>query len=131
MWVFVKYLMVGAVNTIAGFAVIVFCLEIIRLPPVAANAIGFAAGLVLSFLLNRSFAFRSSVPIGSGLIRFAMVAGAGYLLNLASLLVSERILHFGTYPSQIVGVATYVLVVFFASRGLVFSKAAANRGAQS
>jgi putative flippase GtrA len=29
MWVFAKYLMVGAVNTIAGSAVIVFCLEIL------------------------------------------------------------------------------------------------------
>lgn len=131
MWVFVKYLMVGAVNTIAGFAVIVFCLEFLDLGPVAANAIGFAAGIVLSFLLNRSFAFRSSVPIASGLARFAAVAGAGYLLNLAVLLAGPRVLQLGTYPAQILGVSTYVLVVFFASRGLVFRQSAANKGARS
>jgi putative flippase GtrA len=131
MWVFVKYLMVGAINTIAGFAVIVFCLEILGLQPVPANAIGFVVGLVISFLLNRSFSFRSSVPITTGLLSFAVVAGAGYLVNLAALLAGEKILHLGTYPSQILGVSTYVLVVFFASRKLVFRDSASNRGAQS
>jgi putative flippase GtrA len=131
MWVFLKYLMVGAVNTVAGFAIIVFCLEILRFQPVAANAIGFAAGLVISFLLNRSFSFRSSVPIGSGLTRFAAVAAAGYLVNLIALLIGENVLHLGTYPSQILGVSTYILVVFFASRKLVFGDSATDSRAPS
>jgi putative flippase GtrA len=131
MWVFLKYLMVGAVNTIAGFAVIIICLEIFHLQPVPSNAVGFAAGLVISFLLNRSFSFRSSVAIGAGLARFAAVAAAGYLLNLAALLTGEEVLHLGTYPSQILGVVTYVLVVFFASRKLVFGDSAPNSRARS
>jgi putative flippase GtrA len=131
MWVFLKYLMVGAVNTVAGFAIIVFCLEILHFQPVAANAIGFAAGLVISFLLNRSFSFRSSVPIGSGLTRFAAVAAAGYLVNLIALLIGENVLHLGTYPSQILGVSTYILVVFFASRKLVFGDSATDSRAPS
>lgn len=131
MWVFLKYLMVGAVNTVAGFAIIVLCLEILHLQPVPSNAIGFAAGLVISFLLNRSFSFRSSVPIGPGLARFVAVAAAGYLLNLIALLAGEEVLHVGTYPSQILGVVTYVLVVFFASRKLVFGDSAPNSGARS
>ena len=131
MWVFLKYLMVGAVNTVAGFAVIVLCLEILHFRPVAANAIGFAAGLVISFLLNRSLSFHSSVPIGPGLARFAAVAAAGYLLNLIVLLAGEEVLHLGTYPSQILGVFTYVLVVFFASRKLVYGDSARDSGARS
>lgn len=131
MWVFLKYLMVGAINTVAGFAVIVLCLETLNFRPVAANAIGFAFGLVISFLLNRSFSFRSSVPIGTGLAKFAAVAAGGYLLNLAALLAGEKILHLGTYPSQILAVSTYVLVVFFASRRLVFYDSTSNSGAQS
>ena len=131
MWVFLKYLMVGVVNTVAGFAVIILCLEIFHLQPVPSNAVGFAAGLVISFLLNRSFSFRSSVPIGAGLARFAAVATAGYILNLAALLTGEEVLHLGTYPSQILGVSTYVLVVFFASRKLVFDDSAPNGGARS
>lgn len=131
MWVFVKYLMVGAVNTIAGFAVIVFCLEILDLPSVAANAVGFSAGLIISFLLNRSFSFRSNVPIATGLPAFAAVAAVGYLFNLAALLAGQTILHLGTYPSQILGVTTYVLVVFFASKKLVFRDSASNTKVQS
>jgi putative flippase GtrA len=131
MWVFVKYLMVGMVNTVAGFAVIVFCLEVIGLNPVASNATGFAAGLIISFLLNRSFSFRSSVPVATGLLSFTAVAAVGYLLNLAALLAGQNILHLGTYPSQILAVATYVLVVFFASKKLVFRDSASNGRAPS
>ena len=126
MWEFVKYLLVGAVNTIAGFAVIVFCLEVLEFRPVPANAIGFAVGLTISFLLNRSFSFRSSVPIVPGLLAFAAVAALGYLLNLAALIAGHRFLHLGVYPSQVLGVATYVFVVFFASKKLVFRDAASN-----
>src|SRR5690242_10801518 len=99
MWVFVKYLMVGAVNTIAGFAVIIFSLEILDLKPVPANALGFATGLFISFLLNRSFSFRSAVPIVPGLLAFAGVSLVGYVLNLAVLLAAQEVLHLGTYPS--------------------------------
>ena len=124
MWVFVKYLMVGVINTLAGFVVIVFCLEILDLRPVPANAMGFVVGLFTSFLLNRSFSFRSSVPLASGLLSFAVVSLVGYLFNLAALLAAQRILHLGTYPSQIVGISTYVIVVFFASKKLVFRDSA-------
>ena len=130
-WVFIKYLMVGAVNTVVGFGIIIFCIEVLGLHPVAANATGFSVGAVVSFLLNRSFSFRSKVPIATGLPSFVAVVIAGYLLNLAALLVGQEMLHLGIYPSQILGVSTYVVAVYFASKSLVFRDSAPSKRARS
>jgi putative flippase GtrA len=131
MWMFVKYLMVGVVNTIVGFGIIIFCIEVLDLHPVVANAIGFLIGSAVSFVLNRSFSFRSKVSIATGLPSFVAVVIAGYLLNLAALLAAQKILRLGVYPSQILGVSTYVLAVFFASKWLVFRDAASDKRVQS
>jgi putative flippase GtrA len=129
MWMFVKYLMVGVVNTIVGFGIIIFCIEILDLHPVVANAAGFSVGSVVSYVLNRSISFRSKVSITTGLPSFVAVVIAGYLLNLAVLLASQKILRLGVYPSQVLGVSTYVLAVFFASKWLVFRDAASDKRA--
>ena len=122
MWMFVKYLMVGAVNTIAGFAVIVFCLEILDLQPVPANAIGFAVGLVISFLLNGLFrsAARSRSSFGIAVLRGSGGRPAICSISPPCWRAEKKFCIWEPTHHRSWESSTYVLAVFFASKKLVF-----------
>ncbi len=119
---FLRYLLVGCFNTAFGFAIIVFCYSVIGLPLVISNFIGYALGLVSSYLLNRSFTFRGQIALHRGIFRFALVVAAGYWVNLLVLLSLFHILHAGPYISQAFGMASYLVSVFIASKLFVFGK---------
>ena len=59
-----RFALVGCANTLFGFAVIMAVGWLLQLGDVAANAIGYGCGLVLSFVLNRRtpFATRGVPP---------------------------------------------------------------------
>jgi putative flippase GtrA len=61
----IRYGLVGLVNTAVCLSAIFVSMHVIGLPYALANAIGYALGLIASFLLNRRFTFRSSRRIFS------------------------------------------------------------------
>ncbi|TIT29602.1 MAG: GtrA family protein [Mesorhizobium sp.] len=107
-----RYVLVGGVNTFVGLSVIVFCIGWVAMPPIAANAFGYAAGLFVSFLLNRCFIFRSNVPIASVAGRFFIIMLIAYCVNVFVLFSATAWLGFGDYIAQILGVASYLIAAF-------------------
>ena len=129
--VFLRYVLVGCANTLIGLSVIFLCMAL-GLSPVPANAIGYAVGLLVSYLLNRRFTFRSRVPLGSGAVRYAAVVACAYALNLAVLLIAIHMLAINAYIAQTLGVGIYFIAVFVGSSLFVFTDAKAdNTGDQS
>ena len=57
-----RYLGVGTLNTLVGFAVI-FLLMWLGASPVAANVAGYAVGFLLGFVLTKKLVFRSKRPL--------------------------------------------------------------------
>ncbi len=78
---FVKYLCVGVLNTLVTLAVIFICKSVLGLNPLLSNWIGYIAGVINSFLWNRSWVFRSKGKMGGDAVRFLVGFGVCYLVQ--------------------------------------------------
>lgn len=110
---FVRYLLVGGLNT-AISAAIIFIVQAAGARPVIANIVGYAFGVVLSFALNSKFTFRTAATRHSA-VRFLIVMLVSYLANLATML---SVLHItgAPYIAQLCGIPVYVVVGFIGNK---------------
>ena len=88
---FIKYLLVGGLNT-AVSAAIIFIVQAAGARPVVANIAGYAFGVGLSFALNSKFTFRTEATRHTAM-RFLVVVLISYLANLATTLPVLRLTH--------------------------------------
>jgi putative flippase GtrA len=114
----ISYGLIGVVNTSVTFLVIA-ALTFEGVDPMLANAAGFAAGLAVSFVLNRTLTFRSRKQgaIRPFLSAFAVCYGLNLLtLNLAAPLASQHVL-----LPQLAGMLVYNVAFFALMRYWVFA----------
>jgi putative flippase GtrA len=82
---FLRFATVGVVNTAITFVVYSLCTGLLHVPAAGANVIGWVAGFVNSFLLNRAWTFRDRQDgAGRTVLRFG-------LSTLVALGVSEAV----------------------------------------
>ena len=117
---------VGLLNTALGLAAIYACMLFLGLGPEAANVAGYAAGLSLGFWLNKRWTFASQRRIGDAAMRYGMVMGIAYVVNLAVVSLTARS-GMNPYLAQLCGVAPYTLLSFAGCRFFVFPAAAQTK----
>ncbi|PAF43946.1 GtrA family protein [Helicobacter sp. 11S02596-1] len=105
---FVLYLLVGAINTIVGFGII-FILMAMGVNIELSNLLGYACGLVCSYLLNKTFTFKSKNTHAKDLTRFLIAMGIAYSINLAILSLSYRFFGINAYVAQVLAGIFYVI----------------------
>ena len=95
-----RYLGVGTLNTLVGFAVI-FLLMWLGASPVAANVAGYAVGFLLGFVLTKKLVFRSNGHFVVESFRYLVAFLVSFLLNLSALRISLDVLNFsaGAVPN--------------------------------
>jgi len=81
---FVRFLLVGAMNTVIGLGTTYLLLHAASLSYWPATFIGNTAGAVFSYFMNRSYTFRSAQSFRSTFPRFALVVFACYALSFYS-----------------------------------------------
>ena len=59
LWRFLKFLVVGGVNTLFGFAVYAVALRIVGLPPQAALAVAYCLGVVWNYFTHARIVFKT------------------------------------------------------------------------
>src|SRR5262249_61017724 len=74
---FLKFGIVGVSNTLLTFAVYTLLLKVAGMWYLAASAIGFTAGAVNGFLLNRRWTFAGHVGDAFTPVRYVVVQGCG------------------------------------------------------
>jgi putative flippase GtrA len=116
----IRYGLAGLINTALGFALI-YASMLLGAPPLLANALGFAAGLAASFLLNHRWTFQSRRPARSALPRFLMVTLAAFLANLFTVFAAIDLLGINPYLAQASGLAPYLLIGYLGARHYAFS----------
>lgn len=120
-----RFALAGVANTAVGFLLIAALDLGLGLNPHLANAGGYAAGLILSFQLNKRFVFRAARPGALAGPRFLAAAGCAFALNQAALAGALLLLGSGgvaRLAAQGAGVATYTVVLFLACRLWVFAE---------
>lgn len=110
---FSKYILVGLANTLLT-AIIIFVLMSIGVSLYISNAIGYIAGIILSYILNSRFTFGVNVDI-SRFIKFIITCLICYLINLIAIRLALIIYH-QEYFSQLVGMGFYTVTGFFINK---------------
>lgn len=113
---------VGLVNTAAGLGLIWLAMAL-GAAPLAANALGYAVGLAISFTLNRRWTFGRDGPAGRGeMLRFAATFALAWSLNAGVLWLGLRLTEVSPYLLQIACVPVYSSVFFLLCRIWVFAR---------
>ncbi len=129
----VKYGVVGALNTIVTLVVIFLCKSMLNINPYVANAIGYVAGVINSFIWNRAWVFKAGDgSISRQAMKFLVGFAVCYLLqfgvvwvlnqstfgdirlNLAGFILS------GYGIATIIGMIVYTLSNFLFNRVVTF-----------
>jgi putative flippase GtrA len=122
---FVRYAGIGVINTVVGYGLI-FTLMFFGINPFLSNGISYAVGIIVSYILNRNFNFRSEKSTRETFPKFVGVLLIAYLLNLAALFVSLTILHINKYIAQLIAGVFYTLFGFYGNRYITFVKERQN-----
>jgi putative flippase GtrA len=120
---FITFLGVGAINTVIGLSFILLLSEVFHVHYMAANALGYGFGILVSFFMHRSITFRdvshmNKIGVQFGI--FAVVFAVGYSVQFAALFVMVDKLGWYNWFSQIVACGLYVVVSFTGSRFITF-----------
>lgn len=79
---FVKYCLVGVLNTLVTFGVIYLCKSFFGLNLYVSNAVGYICGVINSFLCNKSWVFQSKGGYGREAAKFLLGFFLCYALQL-------------------------------------------------
>lgn len=118
----IRYGMVGAVGTLAHYAILVALVERGGVAPPVATAIGFATGAVINYALNVRFTFQSERPHREALPRFLLVALGGMFVNSGIVALGTEVLHIPYMIPQIIATAVVVLITFGVNRVWTFQR---------
>lgn len=115
-----RFATVGLVNTAIGLMAIFAVIFFFNANPVLANAIGYAIGLTVSFVLNRYWTFADAQSIAKVLPPYLLIAATSYLLNLSVVLLVTHYFGMGPYLVQFFGIGVYTVSMFLGCRWFVF-----------
>lgn len=133
---FLKYNLIGILNTLISLLVVWILYQIFSLNLVLSNFLGFIAGAINSYLCNRIWNFKSQNKKRTEVIRFVIVFLIAYLVNLLVLKLCDNLLSdyfMKTLPTSILiwikpgyianlfANIAYVSVSYFLFRFWVFS----------
>jgi putative flippase GtrA len=115
-----RYLGSGVLNTVVGFAVIFFLMEL-GFSPFLANIGGYLVGFVLGFVVSKNFVFRSNGHFLGESMRYLMAFIICFTLNFLVLSMAITGLHLGAVFAQILAAGAYTLSMYVVLRCFVFS----------
>lgn len=121
---FLRFISVGAFNTVASLIVILALSELFHVWYPIANALGYAFGLGLGFILHRNITFKQDAGAGetkTQFIKFILVFLVSYTLQLIALIFMVQILEIHEVFAQIAAVGFYSVINFWGNRKITFT----------
>jgi putative flippase GtrA len=120
---FVRFCIVGLINTLIGLAVIYAAMRFGNVQYVIANTLGYAVGAAISFVLNRSWTFRFKGAILHSALQWALVLAVAFVANIFAVIVAHEYFGVDQYLSQVFGVLVYTGLSFLGGRFYAFRTA--------
>jgi putative flippase GtrA len=126
---FIRFLMVGVVNTVIGLTTIFILLDNTSNYWLS-TFVGNSIGALISFLLNRNFTFHSNVPIHRGAPAFIIVILLSYITSYSVskwlMAMNSTGIYFIIFTQQdvavLVGTLLYTFTNYFGQKYFVFAK---------
>jgi putative flippase GtrA len=118
---FSRFLVVGLFNTALGYSIIFACMYLAGMTPEASNVIGYAVGLVASYLLNKSYTFKKDSTRRGEFTKFLVVFALAYGLNFLALLALVHGMEMHQGLSQALAGVVYISVSYLMNKYFVFN----------
>ncbi|MDD3236693.1 MAG: GtrA family protein [Candidatus Gastranaerophilales bacterium] len=136
---FIRYCLVGVVNTIAGIGSAYFCLNVVKTSYLLATTVAYIVGIMVSFSLNKIFTFKNKDThyivqffkfVASMLPSYVISYYLGWLLAREVLSLNNVILFASKfslflnmdYPKFIDNVAVIVSMMLYLALGFAVNK---------
>jgi putative flippase GtrA len=115
----IRFVIVGVMNTAITLGLI-YGITAAGLSYLIANAVGYLAGFVNSFVMNRQWTFRSSGHPGKQAVLFSLVFALSYGIQFVALLVQTEWLGVPVWLAQAVSMVLYTAVNFLLNKIVTF-----------
>jgi putative flippase GtrA len=119
----VRYLIAGVANNVVGYGAFLVALKWLQLPAQVSNAVAYAVGLQVAFLLNRFFVFRGSSINARTSMRFLVAFAVSFGINQGALLALTEGIGMAPEIAQLFAMAVYMAVFYLLNKYLVWSSA--------
>lgn len=123
----IRFILVGAFNTILGYGIIFFFMYIVNLSPEFSNAIGYMTTLIVSYSLHRRYTFRIKQKKNIMFFYFLIVFMISYCANLIILVILVRAMGVHAGISQFVAGAVYVCTSYLLNKHYAFRPSETNQ----
>ena len=116
----IKYGIVGVGNTVITAVVIWIMMKLLGCSDIVSNIVGYAAGVLNSFIWNKQWTFHSDAGWMSSAVRFGVVFGICYLMQLGLLMYLNANLSIDPYYNQLLAMAFYTVINFVMNKFYTF-----------
>ncbi|MBC6497822.1 MAG: GtrA family protein [Alphaproteobacteria bacterium GM7ARS4] len=117
-----RYIVMGLLNTLLGYGIIVAAMVFGGLSPPWANASGYAVGLVVAFFAYKHWVFIGSHrPWWRQIHLFLLSFLFSYGGNMVVLMVCLYVLYVNPYMAQMIAMMTYTVLFYLINRHVVFA----------
>ena len=99
---FTVFSLVGVAAAIGHYGVLIALSELAGTQPVPASLAGYLVGGLISYVLNYRYTFRSTKQHREAVVKFAVAAGIGFVLNGVIMAVLTGLIALHYLPAQIV-----------------------------
>ncbi len=117
----IRFGLVGVLNTVITQGLIFLLQNFAGVHYVASNVVGYAAGITNSYICNRIWVFKSRGSIRTETMKFLVVTGACYLLQLGFLVILKEGFNVGKNAAQLISMVFYSCLNFVGQRTFTYS----------
>jgi len=120
---FIRFLLVGLMNTIVGLSSIFLFLHAVGLSYWLSTFLGNSVGAIVSYLLNRRFTFNSNATFGRSIPLFILVILSCYFLSYSAskFIVGFILLPYTNEIAVLLGTGLYTMLNYFGQKHIVFA----------
>ena len=118
---FIKFGIVGVINTVSSWA-FYYPLIFINVEYKIATTIAYILSSIIGYVLNNGWVFKKNVYDSNSVLRYYIVYGSSFFLNIGCMYLWVDVLHLSTYIAPILTLFITVPYNFIFSRLWVFTK---------
>jgi|CXWL01.1.fsa_nt_gi putative flippase GtrA len=118
---FIRYSLVGGCSVLVYYALLIWCVEVLRLNPSLAAGLAFGSNVILAYPFNYYWTFRSRSGHGYALPRFVATSVLGLFVNISIVFFFTNLLGWWYVWGATIGVIVGPILNFFLNARWSFS----------
>ncbi len=119
---FLRFVLVGLVNTAIGYSIIIILFHLIGLSYSLSYFLSYVVGVIISFFLNRQFVFFSENDKLTEFFRFLIAFGVSYGVSYVALYILVEYHLLGENIAFFAGMVVYSTLFYLLNKHITFKQ---------